>query len=137
MLLSKETPTTSTTVVEFRLEERILTPTNGVFTPRRRVHPKLVLLPRLRLLRRIKESEVDDQRGRRRRSGPDCSTCATRWTAKINEHRRVVVRKDLVKAVINAIVPSYVHLYLLGQYAAFRRRSHHRRRHRYRPADPR
>ena len=39
---------------------------------------------------------------------------------KINEHfAGVVVRKDLVKAVRgNAIVPSYVLEYLLGQYAA-------------------
>ena len=39
---------------------------------------------------------------------------------KINEHfPGVVVRKDLVKAVKgNAIVPSYVLEYLLGQYAA-------------------
>ena len=39
---------------------------------------------------------------------------------KINQHfAGVVVRKDLVKAVKgNAIVPSYVLEYLLGQYAA-------------------
>ena len=39
---------------------------------------------------------------------------------KINEHfAGAVVRKDLVKAVKgNAIVPSYVLEYLLGQYAA-------------------
>ncbi|WP_253260215.1 BREX system Lon protease-like protein BrxL, partial [Nocardia farcinica] len=39
---------------------------------------------------------------------------------KINEHfAGAVVRKDLVKAVRgNAVVPSYVLEYLLGQYAA-------------------
>ena len=44
----------------------------------------------------------------------------TELDAKINEHfSGYVVRKDLVKAVKgNAIVPSYVLEYLLGQYCA-------------------
>ncbi|WP_018600841.1 BREX system Lon protease-like protein BrxL [Mycobacterium sp. 155] len=47
-------------------------------------------------------------------------TTASALDRKINEHfAGVVVRKDLVKAVKgNAIVPSYVLEYLLGQYAA-------------------
>ena len=51
---------------------------------------------------------------------PDARTELSELDRKINEHfAGAVVRKDLVKAVKgNAIVPSYVLEYLLGQYAA-------------------
>jgi ATP-dependent Lon protease len=51
---------------------------------------------------------------------PDGRAQPSELDCKINEHfAGVVVRKDLVKAVKgNAIVPSYVLEYLLGQYAA-------------------
>lgn len=51
---------------------------------------------------------------------PDRTPAQTALDQKINQHfAGVVVRKDLVKAVKgNAIVPSYVLEYLLGQYAA-------------------
>ncbi|PPF39324.1 BREX system Lon protease-like protein BrxL [Rathayibacter sp. AY1A2] len=52
--------------------------------------------------------------------GPDGRAQPSELDHKINEHfAGAVVRKDLVKAVKgNAIVPSYVLEYLLGQYAA-------------------
>ena len=52
--------------------------------------------------------------------GPDGRAQPSELDRKINEHfAGAVVRKDLVKAVRgNAIVPSYVLEYLLGQYAA-------------------
>jgi len=52
--------------------------------------------------------------------GPDGRSQPSELDRKINEHfAGAVVRKDLVKAVKgNAIVPSYVLEYLLGQYAA-------------------
>lgn len=51
---------------------------------------------------------------------PDVPPAPTALDRKINQHfAGVVVRKDLVKAVKgNAIVPTYVLEYLLGQYAA-------------------
>ena len=54
------------------------------------------------------------------RSTTDQTPEQTALDKKINQHfAGVVVRKDLVKAVKgNAIVPSYVLEYLLGQYAA-------------------
>ena len=61
----------------------------------------------------INEVTTDD-------SAPIASPVQSALDRKINEHfAGVVVRKDLVKAVKgNAIVPSYVLEYLLGQYAA-------------------
>jgi ATP-dependent Lon protease len=54
------------------------------------------------------------------KAAPDAPPAPSALDRKINEHfAGVVVRKDLVKAVKgNAIVPSYVLEYLLGQYAA-------------------
>jgi ATP-dependent Lon protease len=53
-------------------------------------------------------------------TAPDAPLVPSALDRKINEHfAGVVVRKDLVKAVKgNAIVPTYVLEYLLGQYAA-------------------
>ncbi|MBX7135692.1 MAG: BREX system Lon protease-like protein BrxL, partial [Fimbriimonadaceae bacterium] len=61
----------------------------------------------------INEVTADD-------SAPIAAPVQSALDRKINEHfAGVVVRKDLVKAVKgNAIVPSYVLEYLLGQYAA-------------------
>src|ERR1700732_210283 len=53
-------------------------------------------------------------------AAPDAPPTPSALDRKINQHfAGVVVRKDLVKAVKgNAIVPTYVLEYLLGQYAA-------------------
>jgi ATP-dependent Lon protease len=66
-------------------------------------------------------SEVDDiSEVTAQDPAPAAAPVQTALDRKINEHfAGVVVRKDLVKAVKgNAIVPSYVLEYLLGQYAA-------------------
>jgi ATP-dependent Lon protease len=66
-------------------------------------------------------SEVGELSGEAMEDGaPELPPAPSTLDCKINQHfAGVVVRKDLVKAVKgNAIVPSYVLEYLLGQYAA-------------------
>lgn len=64
----------------------------------------------------VTDADVDD----RLESPPEGVVQQSELDRKINDHfPGAVVRKDLVKAVKgNAIVPTYVLEYLLGQYAA-------------------
>ena len=118
MLLSQESNDYNNRAVEFRLEERIPNTNQWRVYRQGDLHAEAFVRVGLRLL---EEAETDDERDRERRApdGRRRRSRATSTTRSTCSSPGVVVRKDLVKAVKgNAIVPSYVLEYLLGQYAA-------------------